>query len=167
MLFLTSKTKNVEEEDEFSMAMPKKRGRSPCKALLGFISRGKEMTARLRSSSKPSKIAAQTTSHNFDEEDDASTVCDADYVKSSDCILLDGLCDQYLGGQRQHRHSKDYYNVRYFNVENPAWPAAPEDTQSSMSTYRSYKPTAARTAPAVTDTAVSPAVTSRSSIISL
>eukprot|EP00929_Paragymnodinium_shiwhaense_P061165 TRINITY_DN30549_c0_g2_i1.p2 TRINITY_DN30549_c0_g2~~TRINITY_DN30549_c0_g2_i1.p2 ORF type:complete len:137 (+),score=31.55 TRINITY_DN30549_c0_g2_i1:45-413(+) len=93
------------------------------------------MAARMRS---PSKVAPAAAVENYDEEDDdASTACSGDYVKSSDCILLDGLCDQYLGGQRQYRHSRDYYNPRYFKVEDLVWPAAPEETVTSLSSYRS------------------------------
>lgn len=150
------------DEDEFASAMSP---RSPRRLRKIVTEVSKKM---VRSFSKHASKRTETV-EIFDEDEDvlpmyrdSSATCGDDYIESSDCLLLDGLVDTYLSGQKSRRRGRMDYNVRYFHAAEEAaeWPLSMESSTSTMCSYRSMKSNLSVSTSASTSSATSTCTTS-------
>lgn len=151
-------------EDEFECAMSP---RSP-RRLRKLVSKMVCSFATKKTSERTKNVEV------FDDEDESplyrdtsATTCGDDYVESSDCLLLDGLVDQYLGGQKSRRGGRMDYKVRYFDAAEEAaeWPLSMESSCSTTCSYRSTKSNLSVSTSASTSSAAS-ATSSAASVVS-
>eukprot|EP00929_Paragymnodinium_shiwhaense_P100270 TRINITY_DN62497_c0_g1_i1.p1 TRINITY_DN62497_c0_g1~~TRINITY_DN62497_c0_g1_i1.p1 ORF type:complete len:179 (+),score=43.42 TRINITY_DN62497_c0_g1_i1:177-713(+) len=141
LLFALPQQCSDNEEDDFSLALRAKSSPRRAAFLRKFFSKGKTAAASVglvpkKSDDSSSQESLRESSEDHPDDCDGSTTDGTDYVRTSDCLLLDGLVDQYLGAQRQHRRAKADYNINYFRAAEAAaaWPEPRDEMISEFET---------------------------------